>query len=365
MKTILVIDDEAPMLVTLSAILRSGGYEVATASSGEAGLRLAYERLPDLILCDINMPDLDGTTVLQALREDPATADRQIVLMTGADREMDKAREMMDMGADDFLKKPFSPEVLLKCIEARLRRNDLNRHVATRTYDHLRHTMHSTLPHELFSPIASILGITELVRDRSQLPREELIEMVDDIDRHARKLHRSFDNYLKLMELETMSYRKPTRPTTAARVWQTIESTARATTQVKDRVNDLRIDGLPHELPLSEHDLATVIEELVDNACTYSRKGTPITVTFTKDNEFVQLDVRDEGRGMTEAQIQGVKAMAHPDQSTRKNQPMGEGIGLLVIQKIVEVHGGGMRLASQPGEGTRITALWPLSKIGT
>lgn len=362
MKTILVIDDEAPIINTLTAILQSSGYEVVSAESGEAGLRLAYERIPDLILCDIHLPDLDGTTVLQALREDPATADRQIVLMTGVDRESASVRNAMNLGADDFLQKPFSPNDLLHCVEARLRRNDLNRHLASRTYDQLRQTLHSTLPHEFFAPIANILGVTDLLRERDEYTRDDMLPLIADIERHARKLHRSFDNYLKLIEMETHVRPRHQAMTLGGKAWTTITSTAHATASAKDRAADLRIEGLPHPLPLSENDLATLVEELIDNACTYSRQGTPIRLCFSKDNNFIRLQVDDTGRGMTDAQVRELQEAAHPAKTPNSQEAKLHGIGLLIVQKIVETHGGGFQIKSQPSQGTTCTLFWPVQK---
>ena len=363
MKTLLVIDDEQSMLNTLAVILRSAGYEVDTAASGEAGLRQAYERIPDLVLCDIHLPDLDGTSVLQALREDPATADRQIVLMTGI--EHFDLRNAINLGADDFLQKPFTPKELLDCIETRLRRNDLNRHVASRTYDQLKHALHSTLPHEFFAPIASILGVTEVLRDQEGLPRSEVVELINDIERHARKLHRSFDNYIKLIDLATLTQTNKNLTLSSTKVWNTIASTAQGTALQNDRANDLRIDGMPNALPLTENYLATLVEELVDNACIYSRKGTPITVSFSRDSDFLRLEVQDQGRGMSEAQIRELRDCAHssiPNKPTASGERLLHGFGLLIVQKIVEAHGGSLQLKSQPSQGTRCTLVWPVQR---
>ncbi len=362
MKTILVIDDEQPMLTTLAVILRTAGYEVVTASSGEAGLRQAYECLPDLILCDIHLPDLDGTTVLQALREDPATADKQVVLMTGVDKEDFALRKAINMGADDFLHKPFTPKELTDCIASRIKRNDLNRHVATRTYDNLRHTLHSTLPHEFFAPIANILGVTELIRQNESLSRQETLQLVDTMEQHARKLHRSIDNYLKLIDLASINKTVKCAELSPTKVWNTIASTAQSTASQKDRAADLRIEGLPHALPVSENDLATLVEELIDNACVYSRKGTPVLVALSHDSNFFRLEVSDQGRGLSEAQVHGLREASHANRNPSTLETPMKGIGLLIVQKLVEARGGGMQIQSQPGQGSRFTLFWPIGK---
>lgn len=362
MKTILVIDDEPSMLTTISHVLKNAGFEALTAHSGEAGLRLAYERLPDLIVCDVNLPDLNGTTVLQALREDPATADRQIVLMTGQAEDTFAQRTAMDIGADDFLHKPFTPSELLSCIQARFRRTDLNQHVAGRTYDHLRQTLHSTLPHEFFAPIASILGIVDMLKQEQPHNSETVNGLYTDIERHAKKLHRSFDNYMKLMDLESGSEHPPKVFLPADSAWQTIEGTGTSTASAKDRGPDFQLEGEACSIPLSENHLATIVEELVDNACTYSRKGSPIKVKLYQDAHFVRLEVRDQGRGMSTAQLKELKESILPQKGSTTAPPLPHGLGILIAHKLAESHGGGLQIQSTPSVGSIFTAFWPLKK---
>src|ERR1035441_3956103 len=105
MKKILVIEDDPNICTLLEVSLKRAGYDVATADNGIDGLRRAHEFLPDLILSDINMPQMDGRGVLKAVRSDPTLADRQFVLITG-EHNLARHREGMDLGADDYLPKP-------------------------------------------------------------------------------------------------------------------------------------------------------------------------------------------------------------------------------------------------------------------
>jgi CheY-like chemotaxis protein len=116
MKTILIIDDDKAMLATLSAALGGSGYKVNEANSAHTGLASAYQEVPDLIVCDIRMPDLEGTTVLQALRVDPATEKCPIILISGVlPSEMNREKALA-IGANGFLAKPFQITELLKLV---------------------------------------------------------------------------------------------------------------------------------------------------------------------------------------------------------------------------------------------------------
>lgn len=123
MKKVLVIEDEPEMRRNLVTILRMEGYDPLAAEHGRAGVELAVARPPDLILCDVMMPHLDGYGVLQQLREDPKTALIPFIFLT-AKGERDDLRSGMNLGADDYLTKPVVKAELLQAIKARLRRSE-------------------------------------------------------------------------------------------------------------------------------------------------------------------------------------------------------------------------------------------------
>lgn len=119
MKTILAIEDEESVRINILEILRSGGFEVIVAENGEDGVQLAKQHLPDLIVCDILMPGLDGYDVLIALREQPTTAMIPFIFLTAMSTRED-FRQGMNLGADDYITKPFRRTELLEAVAARL-----------------------------------------------------------------------------------------------------------------------------------------------------------------------------------------------------------------------------------------------------
>jgi DNA-binding response OmpR family regulator len=125
MKTILVIEDQPIMRHKTATILKMEGYDVLEAPDGAEGIRLAHEELPDLILCDIMMPDRDGYEVLQAVRVNRATATTPFIFLTAKGEKRD-LRAGMNLGADDYLVKPTPRNELLEAIHARFDRQRLN-----------------------------------------------------------------------------------------------------------------------------------------------------------------------------------------------------------------------------------------------
>jgi DNA-binding response OmpR family regulator len=115
MKKILIIEDEPEMRRNLATILRLEGYQQLTADNGRRGVELALAEAPDLILCDVMMPELDGYGVLQALRESPATEATPFIFLTARGEKPD-IRAGMNLGADDYLTKPVAKADLLNAI---------------------------------------------------------------------------------------------------------------------------------------------------------------------------------------------------------------------------------------------------------
>jgi CRP-like cAMP-binding protein/CheY-like chemotaxis protein len=123
-KTILLIEDNLEMRENTAEIIELASYKVITAENGKVGVELAKEHLPDLIICDIMMPEMDGYGVLYILSKDPKTCSIPFVFLT-AKAEKSEVRKGMNLGADDYVTKPFEEMELLSVIESRIERSQL------------------------------------------------------------------------------------------------------------------------------------------------------------------------------------------------------------------------------------------------
>ncbi len=123
-ETILLIEDNPEMAENITGILKLAHYNVSSANEGKTGVQMAKETHPDLILCDIMMPGLDGYSVFHILHKDPETASIPFVFLTAKTDKHD-IRHGMNLGADDYVTKPFDGHELLKVVEVRLKKNAL------------------------------------------------------------------------------------------------------------------------------------------------------------------------------------------------------------------------------------------------
>ena len=129
METVLIIDDEEDIREILGYALRKEGFSVHTAENGEKGLQLAEKYLPDIIILDVMMPEMDGIEVCERLRSNPLTANLRICFLTARNEDYSQIAGF-DAGADDYVSKPIKPRVLISRINAILRRSSQDSSVA-------------------------------------------------------------------------------------------------------------------------------------------------------------------------------------------------------------------------------------------
>lgn len=345
-KIILIIDDDVQLAVTFALGLEANGYRAVCASDAATGWALAHTHRPDLILCDIEMPGKDGRRLLQEMRTDSALADRQFVLMTGK-TTFGNQRMAMDLGADDFLLKPFTLPVLLACVAARLRRAELSLHLDDRTVAQLR----EYLPQEFFTPLAVILGLTELLQgDFHTLNQDEIRRDLRDIHRAGRQLHRSLRNHLLIHELEAAGVIRPAALLEPDTVVEALTLGVNAAGERHQRGADLSLELTGARLRANPTDLTTIAEELVDNALSFSPPATPVHVRAETNGSQLHFSVSDSGHGLTPQQRENLGAFEQPGR--RIPDQHGPGLGLALVRRLAEHFGGNFHLESETGKGT-------------
>ena len=360
MSKILVIDDDESLRRTIEAALKHFGYEVSVADNGEDGVRRAREWMPDLILCDVNMPGMDGKAVLQVLRGDLQLANRQVILMTG-NQAQNLVREGMNSGADDYLSKPFELNQLRTCVEARLRRAQISQRLEDGMLRRHADLFGTTLPHEFMTPLNGILGFAEILKeDIGKIAPEEARQMLADIESCARRLHRTLLNYIMLVTMESDSDKSDPGLLSPDRGIPIINAVAQDAAQKAHRRQDLTLDLDPVSILCRDDDLRVIVDHLVGNAFGFSAPGSPITVSFKLDQDCPTLIVRDQGRGLNAEQIDQIGMFMQFDRKRFEQQ--GLGIGLALVKRLLQRNRGRFAFESSPGRGTTVRIAFEAGK---
>jgi len=361
MKKILVIDDEEWLREMMLLALRQRSFEVIEAENGERGIEVARKELPDLILCDVNMDKVDGYLTLSSLRSEPATASIPFILMTGL-ADQAGMRHGMELGADDYLPKPFTIEALYAAVDARLKKAKTVREEAERKLADLRDNLSMMLPHELRTPLNGILAYGEiLVADAATIAPKDIAEMGQVIYDSGKRLERLIENFLIYAQLELLNsdpqyLHTLLRKQTAAPA-PLIEQHAREQAAMARRPEDLTLELTNVPLPISDEYLSKIIEELVQNAFKFSSVNSPVRVTLSESENAVTLTVSDGGRGFSTEHITKVGAYMQFDRKLHEQQ--GLGLGLTIVRRLTELHGGTLAIQSEKGSGTVVTIKLP------
>jgi signal transduction histidine kinase len=361
MQKILIIDDEEIFRQATACALERKGYEPHEAGDGLEGAEVARRVLPDLIICDVNMERMNGYTLLETLRQEPATAAVPFILMTGMG-DVESMRRGMNLGADDYLAKPFTASQLLSAVEARLKKAQLLRQTAEKKLSDLRANLSLALPHEMITPLNGIFGLAQILStDAASLSAAEVAEFGSNILHSAERLHRTVQNFLLYGQLE-MKASDPERLETlilkrTPGVRRIIEDRARRCAESVGRVADLHLELADGSAGLGQDLFTKLVDELIDNAFKFSTAGTPVRVSAALNGAKFVLSVSDRGRGMDARQIADIGAYAQFNRKTHEQQ--GSGLGLAIVRRIVELHAGQFEIQSEPGAGTTISVKLP------
>jgi two-component system sensor histidine kinase/response regulator len=362
MTKILVIEDERAIRENILELLDAEEFEALGAENGKIGIQLAAQTLPDLILCDVMMPEMDGHGVLTQLRQNPATATIPFIFLTALADRMD-TRKGMQLGADDYLTKPCTPGELLTAIQTRLEKQALLQQQSQKKLDELRSSITWSLPHELRTPLNGILGCSQLLLHQSEsLDTCEIREMAEQIYLSGQRLYRLIQNFLLYAELELIANNTPRvealrNADEISAVKSAIDPAATQQAKQADRQADLQLELEDSCVLISGNHLTKIIEELLDNAFKFSPAGTPVTVTGKADGNRYILSVSDRGRGMTAEQIADIGAYRQFERKLYEQQ--GSGLGLTIAKRLAELYGGQLTIKSAPHQETTVRVTLP------
>lgn len=362
MQKILVIEDTPDVRELITDTLKFNGFDAVAAEDGERGVQMAISTLPDLILCDVQMPRKDGFQVLKDLRGQSATATIPFVFLTGqADKH--NMRHGMDLGADDFLAKPFMLGELMAAVNARLKKHRVVTEHSNTKLEQLRDSISLALPHELMTPLNGIIGFSSiLISDHANLSATDIGEFAQHINDSALRLQRVIENFLLYSQIELtaadpnkLAALRQSEPVT---IKDFVASAAAKKASSFKRSEDLKVNLEEACVPIQYPKLDKIVGELVDNACKFSNAGSPIRIEGKIGNSFYTLCIVDEGRGMTPEQITTLGA--HMQFERKFYEQQGSGLGFAIARRLTEVHGGSISVTSATGKFTKVEVMFPL-----
>ncbi|MCL2820734.1 MAG: response regulator [Oscillospiraceae bacterium] len=386
---ILVVDDSIVVLAVVRNILESK-YNIRTAPSAKEAQELMEEKIPDLILLDLEMPEMNGLAFFSLIKDDPRWADIPVIFLTGVD-DRKKEEHALALGAVEYILKPISEGILLKRVhfhlELRIYRKSLEKMVLARTEELLKtqeelqiaadtakaalrdkSAFLANMSHELKTPMNSIMGMTEAALTGELSP--EFIDYFSNIKNSTRILLRVINDILDIskieagkMEIENISFNP-------------ISVLSNCQTMIENQITEkgilfkIDIDGSLRDKQFSGDPvrLYQAILNLLSNAAKFTESGTiSLSARQLESNDeysVLHFEVQDTGIGMAQEHLDRVYEPFVQVGNEVTRFDTGTGLGLPITKSIVELMGGTLTAESRPGIGStfRIEIRLPVTK---
>ncbi|MCW3111142.1 MAG: Hybrid sensor histidine kinase/response regulator [Segetibacter sp.] len=368
-----VIEDEVNIRENIQELLEAKGYLVRVSPNGKQGVLDAIDFKPHLVVCDVMMPKMDGYKVLEYIRKTSVIQNTPFIFLT-ARVDKNDVRQGMDLGADDYLTKPFTYKELLRAIESRLKRQQKIIGEYAKVKHDLDTTVFATYYHEFNTPLHGILGgLNLMLNARDSFTEQQVQELLTSILKSGLRLNHSLANLMLFEEIRraevypellTMFTEGIAKINWVQKVKTELQTMSK---EIYNRAADVVIDLQVAEVKVGGEYLQRIILELVDNALKFSKRGEKVYVTGTAAGEEYRIEVKDSGRGF---ELTSLGDIAPFKQFNRKRfEQQGLGIGLYLVKRLVDLNNGDLKIATVEGEGTQavvhlLLAEKPLSHIG-
>lgn len=360
MSTILIVEDELNVRENLRYLFAAENFSVLTAKNGKEGYEKAMEFVPDIILSDVCMPDVDGLQLLQLLQSQKETSQIPFLFLT-AKVEMDDLRKGMNLGADDYIIKPYDGKELLNNVRLRLRKKESSYESANAFKEQLI----TRVPHELRTPLVGIIGFSELLENEGErLNPADVKRMAGVINRSGKRLHKRIEKFLQYSELVAMSNEDLINVRNRGNHYKLIGAalTKELEEYVKavERADDTKIFFEDCTLKIYERFYKTIVYELFENSIKFSGKGNEIIIKGFVDGSFYRTLIFDNGVGMDKKSLKEISSFKQFSKNVYAQE--GVGIGLAFIKKVLQMFDGHINIASEENQSTQIEFWIPLVK---
>jgi len=370
----LVVDDIPKNLQVVGTMLRNAGYAVMAATAGARALEVVRVQLPDLILLDLMMPDMDGLEVCRRLKADPTTQPIPVIFLT-ASNEMEHLVKGFEVGAVDYVTKPFNPPELLARVRTHLElkhaRDTIMRYgQELRRLNEEKNEFMGIAAHDLRNPLSAIKGYSEMVLEDAQTLAEgvgpNLLPCTKELEATGRRIGDTaarmtemVQNLLDSNRIERGEMQLNLAPIELAPAVVAVLETQRPRAVAKQQTLHWRNEAASVLVKVDPTWLTQILENLVSNAVKYSPSGREISVRLKSQGNAARLEVQDQGPGLgpdDQKKLFGKFARLSAKPTAGEHST---GLGLSIVKRTVEAMGGRVWCESEPGRGATFIVEFP------
>ncbi|MFB3904837.1 MAG: ATP-binding protein [Acidobacteriota bacterium] len=355
---ILVVDDTPANLDLLAAMLRGKGYKVRPVPAGRLALRAAASSPPDLILLDINMPDMSGYEVCRRLKSDDRLKDIPVIFISALQEAMDKV-SAFSSGGVDYVTKPFQFEEVEARVGTHLRIRRLQSELQEqnsrleasltelRKLEELRNNLTDMIVHDMRSPLTGLTGFLDLCLDASDLS-EKAKNWLNAAKEAATVLMEMANTLLDVSRMEAGEMPLALASCDLRGLAELAVDSMRIMAEQKDIA--VRIIGESVALPCDQDLIRRVILNLLQNALKYTPRRGAVEIVLSRTAEGASVKVSDTGCGIPPEYHE--KIFEKFGQVAARKARHSSGLGLAFCRLAVQAHNGQIGVVSEPGKGS-------------
>lgn len=351
---ILLVDDEFNLRETITELLTHQNYEVKSASNGQEALNLLEHWIPDLIICDIMMPVMDGNSLYEIIKETQSLSPIPFIFLTAKKEPNLKRKSLLD-GVDAFLSKPFKIKELITVIETKIERFEKIKNAYTNLYTGNK----KYFLHEINTPLSGILGSIELLMKYDEnLNKKEILSFYESIKTSGERLNRTMQNIILYQNLKnnTLEFNNKSRSEVSNVVLNVQEKLFEI---YEDKVKRIDIEIEKADLKISNPNLYFILFELIDNALKFSPDTKSVIISGKRFNDtFYELIIQDFGIGFKDLELKNIAAAQQFNREEREQQ--GLGLGLFISKTIIKKSEGVFTIISKENKGTTLKIFLPI-----
>jgi len=363
------MDSEVSLHDEVMSRLVTEGYEVISAEDSTVGVQYAIRHQPDLIVCDVTLPPLDGFSVLLEIRANPVTMGIPFIFLTTVPPEKDKYPRL-PVDTVHYLTKPFTDGEFLQAIYTRLEKKvaqerDYQQEIMqleqALVQEHEKRLVKTKLTamfaHDFRGSITVILSSNGLLRDyadRMDASRRQIL--LNRVDAAAQQLIQMLDEMLLLARIESGNLDFKPQMLNVGELLQVIVEEFQAI--YSETYHILFENYFPGIMNADPRLLRQIATNLLSNAIKYSPHESEVRVTLHEYEKQLILTVQDHGIGIPEADQ--IRLFRDFERATNVGTIQGTGLGLAIVKQAVDFHGGSIHLQSKVDTGTTITVKIPI-----
>lgn len=363
--SIVVIDDTPANLRLLAGMLMKEGYRVRPMPGGELGLKTVRAAPPDLILLDINMPDIDGYEVCRRLKADPHTRYVPVIFISALGETLDKVKAF-NVGGVDYITKPFHVEEVQARIRTQLDLKFSRDHLERANKDltsslNEKNEFISVLVNELKNPLNVLTGYSEMLsEDAGHMEAVDISGVANRITDTSKRMHELVVKILEVNMMELNAGALEMKEVDINAVIAGVMGNLERTAEEKGIGLFYHSDDMVPLLSAHEGSVYRIVENLVGNALKFSSRGDRIDINVTHREGWCYCMVADTGPGFTDEDLPRTFVKYARLSAKPTGGESSTGLGLCVVKTLVEAHGGQVHLKTTPGKGSVFTFDIPL-----